>query len=377
MTSLRGITWEHPRGYDCVVAASKRYAQQTGIDVAWEHRSLQAFADAPIERLAADYDLLVIDHPHIPLAAESGAFAQFDGHGFDDEIANLASQSVGDSHKSYAHNGHQYALATDAAAQVAVFRPDLLSEPPRNWDEVLELARSGRVLWPSKPIDALASLVTMAANDGNAPGQDEGIFLRDDHLLSVLERMHELAALVPEVNLTQNPIQVAEMLSTTDDWLYAPLAYGYTNYSRAEFRQHRIQYTDIPQGRKGVSGSQLGGAGIAVSATASDLDASRAFALWLAAPEVQSGAYYDAGGQPANAVAWDDDRLNADSLNFFRGTRATLEGSYVRPRYAGYIEFQDSASVWVNQTLRRELTDAEVVRRMNAAAAELLTGGEE
>jgi len=43
---------------------------------------------------------------------------------------------------------------------------------------------------------------------------------------------------------------------------------------------------------------------------------------------VQEGVYYDAGGQPGNAVAWESDRTNADSLDFFRGTRATLEGAY-------------------------------------------------
>ena len=35
------------------------------IQIIWEKRSLQAFADRPIELMAFDYDLMVIDHPHV------------------------------------------------------------------------------------------------------------------------------------------------------------------------------------------------------------------------------------------------------------------------------------------------------------------------
>lgn len=375
MTILRGITWEHSRGYDCMVASSAEYARHVAdVEIRWEFRSLQQFADAPIETLAADYDLLVLDHPHIPLAAQLGALAPLDGAGFDDELAQLAAQSLGRSHESYAHNGHQYALASDAAAQVAVYRPDLIAEPPRDWDAVLALAREGRVLWPAKPIDAFSSLVTMAANNGHPPAAEPGSFLVEADAVPVLDRMHELAAHVPADNLLQNPIEIAEQLAGGDRWVYAPLAFGYTNYSRAGFRPGRLKYTDIPSGPMGVAGSLLGGAGIAVSATASDLHAARAFALWVASGETQRGVYFDAGGQPGNAAAWTDARLNHETLDFFSGTRATLEGAYLRPRFIGYIEFQDRVSPWVTAALRGELTDSELVRRMNDAAAELLTG---
>jgi multiple sugar transport system substrate-binding protein len=373
MNVLRGITWEHSRGYDCMVASANRYAELVpDTRIEWQFRSLQAFADAPIERLAADYDLLVIDHPHIPEAAEGGHFARLDGVGFDAELAELAAQSVGRSHESYAHQGHQYGLASDAAAQVAVYRPDLLPDPPRTWDDVLELAREGRVLWPTKPIDAFSSLVTMAANAGTPPAQTPGEFLPADDLLPVLERMHELSALVPAVNRTQNPIEIAEMLSTDNRWAYAPLAFGYTNYSRPGFRPGRLRYTDIPSGAAGVTGSLLGGAGIAVSAASAHLHEARAFAFWVASADTQAGVYYDGGGQPGNAAAWTDDRLNADSLDFFRGTRATLEGAYLRPRSTGYIDFQDSMSPLVTRALNGQLSDAELVHSLNNAAAELL-----
>lgn len=382
---LRGITWEHPRGYDCQVACSTAFGLlHPDIVVRWEYRSLQAFADAPIEDLAERYDLLVIDHPHIPLAAAAGAFARLDGVGFDDELAALADQSVGRSHESYAHDGHQYGLASDAAAQVSAHRPDLLATPPETWDEVLDLAADGRVVWPLKPIDAYSSLITIAGNrastgHGEAPTGRPGHFLAEEDTLAALADMRRLAELVPAENLRQNPIEVAEMLASDDRSAYAPLLFGYSNYSRVSFRQHRLQYGDIPtvapatqDSPRSVAGSLLGGAGIAVSAHTSHLDEARRYAFWVASAHAQRSVYFDGGGQPGNAAAWDDDRLNRETLDFFRGTRRTLEAAYVRPRTPGYIEFQDRVSPWVTETIAGRMPEATLARRLNEAAAELL-----
>jgi multiple sugar transport system substrate-binding protein len=371
-TVLSGITWEHDRGLGSVVAAAAQYsAVRPGVEVRWDFRSLQAFADHPVEDLVERYDLLVIDHPHIPLAAERGLFAALEGTGHDDELAVLARQSVGLSHASYTHDGHQYGLATDAAAQVAAYRPDLIADPPRNWDGVLELAREGRVLWPAKPIDAFSSLITIAAGRGTPPMRHDG-FLEPAAGLAVFDLLHELAAHVPADNLGMNPIQVADALSAGERWVYCPLLFGYSNYSRVGFRSNRLRYIDIPAGPEGVVGSLLGGAGIAVSASSSHRDEAVAHAFWLASAEVQAGPYFDGGGQPGNAIAWEDDRLNRETLDFFRGTRATLEAAYLRPRHPRYIEVQDMLSPLVTKALAGEITDREALDRMNQVTVELM-----
>jgi multiple sugar transport system substrate-binding protein len=374
-TLLRGITWEHARGYGSVLAAAEVYREvHPEVEISWEFRSLQAFADHPIERLVEHYDLLVIDHPHIPVAAEGGLFAQLDDAGHDDELELLARQSVGRSHESYRHLGHQWGLATDAAAQVAAYRPDLIAEPPRDWPAVLELAREGLVLWPGKPIDAFSSLVTVSANAGALPLSGDGQFLPEQDALAALDLLHELAAHVPADNLTMNPIEIADALAEGDKFAYAPLLFGYTNYSREGFRAKRLRYIDIPAGPRGVAGSLLGGAGIAVSAHSGARTEAIEHAFWLASAPVQSGAYFDGGGQPGNSVAWEDDRTNAETLDFFRSTRATLEGAYLRPRFARYIELQNDLSLLVTQTLAGELTDAQCTLRMNDLTARHMEG---
>lgn len=370
---LTGITWEHERGYGSMAAAAVAYrAVRPGVEVTWEQRSLQAFADQPLEDLVEQYDLLVIDHPHIPHAAEAGLLAPVDVDSHEEDLAVLASRAVGRSHESYQHLGRQWGLASDAAAQVAVYRPDLLSAPPRTWDEVLALAREGLVVWPHKPVDAYSSLITVAAGLGEDAMRRAGVFLGEEVLAEALGMLRELARHVPAECREWNPIQTADAVAESDTFAYCPLLFGYTNYSRAGFRPHRLQFIDIPSSRRGVSGSLLGGAGVAVSARSARIPEAIDFAYWVASGPVQEGVYYGGGGQPGHADAWESDRTNADSLDFFRGTRATLEGAYLRPRAARYIDLQNSVSPLVTQAIAGEMDDATLKRRLDEATEQYL-----
>ena len=120
---LRGISWGHSRGITPLLAASQRYEElHPGISISWSKRTLQEFADAPIEALTKDYDLLIIDHPWVGCAAATGCVLPLDeflpGDYLDDQLAN----SVGYSHLSYQYEHHQWALAIDAATPVASYR---------------------------------------------------------------------------------------------------------------------------------------------------------------------------------------------------------------------------------------------------------------
>ena len=56
---LKGITWDHPRGYDPLIAVSKEYAKvNLNIRVKWDVRTLKEFGDMPIENLIGKYDLI-------------------------------------------------------------------------------------------------------------------------------------------------------------------------------------------------------------------------------------------------------------------------------------------------------------------------------
>lgn len=372
-TILKGITWEHARGYESVVAASNYYNSiKPDLEVQWSFRSLQSFADQPLERLVEEYDLLVIDHPHIPFAAENQLLARLDGVGFDENLKLLESQTVGKSHVSYSHLGGQWGLASDAAAQVSAFRPDLIDEAPNNWNEVFELAEQNRVVWPYKPVDSWSSIITIASGLGEEPMRKPGLFVSTEVLEESFSILKRLAQLVPENNQFWNPIDAADALAEGDQFAYCPLLFGYTNYSRKGFRKNLLTYTNIPQSIDGVNGSLLGGAGITVSAKSKNLEQAIEHAFWLASAETQEGIYFDGGGQPGNSVAWESDRTNLASNDFFRNTRATLEGAYLRPRKTNYIELQNELSEIVTEALLGKVSLNELERRLNDGVTEFL-----
>ena len=366
--TLRGMTWSHPRGYDPMVACSSLWQQKTGVGIEWDKRSLQDFESFPVEELARAYDLIVIDHPHVGQITAERCLAPLDVIGREAERAALAAGSVGESYPSYGWQGRQWAFPIDAATQVQAWRPDALDAPPSRWSEVLDLARQGRVLLPLRPPHSLMTFYTLAGNLGHACATDPSGDLIDVEAGSkVFETMREIAALVDPACFEMDPIAISERMTGADSKIVcAPLIYGYVSYAAAGFRAHHLAFADIPViGTSGPIGSALGGTGIAVSAFSKAKDAAIDFAYWVASGDVQRGPYAAAGGQPGHAAAWEDQAVNAATGNFYRDTRATLEGAWVRPRHDGYMAFQQAASDRINSGLTSGHQAGEVVADLN------------
>src|SRR6476660_8889410 len=125
---LRGLAWDHPRAIAPLRATAAQWQLQTGVTVAWEARSLQAFADQPLEDVVEQYDLVVFDHPHVGVVAEHGLLVPLDAHVDPGFLEDQATGSVGASHRSYEWHGRQWGLAIDAAGHVSAYRPDLLDD---------------------------------------------------------------------------------------------------------------------------------------------------------------------------------------------------------------------------------------------------------
>src|SRR3954464_13527504 len=122
--TLKGMTWSHPRGYDPMVACAKLWHEKTGVTVIWDQRSLQDFESFPVETLAREYDLIVIDHPHVGQITAENCLAPLDLPGRAADSARLQQSSLGPSYASYQWQGRQWAFPIDAATQVQAWRPD-------------------------------------------------------------------------------------------------------------------------------------------------------------------------------------------------------------------------------------------------------------
>ena len=113
------------------------------------------------------------------------------------------------------------------------------------------------------------------------------------------------------------------------------------SYARDGFRAHRLSFTGHAGARHpGATGIHAWRDRHRRLARGTAIDVAVDYALWVAGAGCQRGLYARSGGQPGNAVAWDDPTVNADCHGFYRATRATLEGAWLRPRHDGYIRFQ-------------------------------------
>ena len=357
---LSGMTWDHPRGLDCLRESNALLIQTQSLSVKWSARSLLAFGDQHIEEFYRDFDLMIIDHPHIPDAVSAGAVIAMEDLLSPADLAELSRTSVGPSHNSYSYRGEQWALAIDTAAQVSAYRADKADHAPIFWSEVVAEAKRGKVLWPYKPVDAFSTFATLMAQK-NAPLADSGVFMDLEMATEVLDFMIELASLVPDFCAKSNPIDVAEILSGSDDYAFGVALYGYSNYSRRGFRDKALTYDDIASFDGSARGSQLGGAGIAVSSASGNPQAAGRAALALSSPQVQAGVYGLSAGQPGNLQAWKSRHLNAISENFFSNTLRTLEGSWVRPRVLGWPDVQYQTSLLIHEVLvQKQVTRANI-----------------
>jgi len=357
------MTWDHSRGYDPLAAAASTWEAHTGQAIVWDRRSLQDFESWPVEELARRYDLIVIDHPHVGQVADSGCLLPLD-EAIDAKIlAEIAGGSVGGSYASYAWAGHQWALPIDAAAQVQAWMPGRIAAPLTHWDDLAALVAEGRASLPLRPPHSLMSLFTLCGLAGVTLGGD-ALFpaeaVRAYDLLAALTRQ------IDPVAFDMDPIAMFETMATPDSRLAViPLIYGYVNYALPGYRAEPVRFADIPMLDHGPYGSALGGTGIAVSAYAEDPAGAAAFAAWAASGAVQRDLIATHGGQPGHADAWDDDRANAATHDFYRATRATLDNAWVRPRHAGYMAFQHAASERLNQALRTGEEAAYAIAALN------------
>lgn len=367
---LNGITWGHSRGITPLLAVSQRYTElHPEVEIRWTKRSLQEFADYPIEKLTEHYDLLIIDHPWVGCAAATNCVLPLDEYLPAGYLQDQAQYSVGLSHNSYNYNGKQWALAIDAATPAASFRKDLLEKnhvaQPGTWEELLVLAKIGRVAVPAIPIDLLMNFYTFCIAHGTEPFQTGEEVIDRKTGLQALQTMSELYSLVDKKMFDCNPIAVAELMCATDDYWYCPFAYCYSNYSRLGYAENLLHYSDAIRFKGDRLKTTIGGTGLSVSAFSNHKDAALDFAAMVVSPVCQQTMYVQNGGQPGHRLAWLNGEANQLTNHFFAALLPVMDNGYMRPRYNGYLHFQDHAGIPLQEYLMGKTEALEALQQMN------------
>jgi multiple sugar transport system substrate-binding protein len=373
---LKGITWDHPRGYDPLIAAAAEYEKLSGVRIEWQKRSLTQFGDQSIEELSRNFDLLIVDHPHVGMMAETKCIIPVNDLISTAELETLQHSSGEPSFSSYTYLQKQWALPIDAAFQTAAYRADLLSTQvvPKDWDQVFQLAedlkkKKRKIGMALCPTDCLCSFLSLTAQLGSPIREENGSLVNPNIGLLALENLRKLRDVAHEQSLDWNPVQLYDYMSEEDDIVYSPLGFCYTNYSRDGFRSKLLSFTN-PPGTTPV----LGGAGIAVSSKSSYLREAARFAYWVCTAEVQKNLYVIAQGQPAHQQAWLDEKANTITNNFFSQCLAGLQSAYVRPRYAGWPAFQQKMGEIIHGFLSNDLEPNYILQLLEELYVEGLMG---
>ncbi|MCP3729468.1 extracellular solute-binding protein [Sphingomonas sp. MG17] len=339
--SYRGLTWDHPRGYNALAAAAARAGD---VLIAWEKQPLEGFESHPIADLCARYDLVVLDHPHVGEAVAGDCLMPVEDLFGADEIAAWRAAVAGPSLASYHYSGRHWALPLDAATQVMAYRRDTIARPPANWTELPDFAAQHKVALSLAGPHTILSFQSICGALGAGRAGDDFV----DRAIA-REAFALMAALTGDVTVRAqglNPIAMLGAIERGEGIDLCPLIYGYVNYAT-----RGVGFADAPAGPGGRIGSTLGGTGIAVSRRCEVTPALLDHLRWLMSDAVQRGFIPQHDGQPALRSAWQDAAVNAATGNFFADTLATVEAALLRPRHDGAIAFQTAASARLRAAL--------------------------
>jgi multiple sugar transport system substrate-binding protein len=336
--NYRGLTWDHPRGYDALAAA----AQASRGLIHWDKQPLEGFESHPIGELAARYDLLVLDHPHIGEAVALDCLTPLEDLFAPEEIAAWAAQSIGPAMRSYYWTGTHWALPLDVATQVAVYRPDQITSVPDNWDDLIRLAERAPVAIAVAGPHAALHFLALCVALGEEPGGDP--LVSDAVAIEALRMMQRLYRHAPRRLLDLNPIGLHDAMAADDGVALVPLVYGYADYANATNGRHALAFADAPAGPSGRRGSVLGGTGIAISRRVEPGRRLLDHLRYLMREDTQLEFIPAHRGQPSARAAWADEGVNARYGNAYASTLATTGQAWVRPRFDGWIAFQSKAA---------------------------------
>lgn len=388
MVHLFGMTWGHRRATEPLAALDRVFRKERpDVTIKWRVRPLSGFEFDPLNRLAEENDLIIYDHPFCGLIDKTDCLLS---------VADIVTQAggssafIGPSTETYRFGKGEWAVPVDAACQVAAYRPDLLARldrpVPRTWDDVCDLGEYGGKRGMSVAIGlhgvhSLMTFFSLCANLGSPYATDEaGPDSANPAMREALSQMRRLVDLCRAPVLDWNSIRIQDALAESDDLIYCPAVYGFAAYGEADCR-NRLAFGPFPGLNRAApdTGSTIGGAGLGVSARVADepnkFEAALAYARLAASAHTQMSIFPQHHGQPAHRDAWTDPEIDSAFNGFFSATRTTIERSWLRPRYNGYLRFQAEAGDLIEAHLRGDLAEARLLEQLKVLDSACRDGG--
>ncbi|GAB5553587.1 MAG: ABC transporter substrate-binding protein [Saprospiraceae bacterium] len=371
---LKGIAWDHPRGYEPLRATSEVFEKKyPKVRIEWDIRSLKEFGDMPIEDLIGRYDLLTIDHPYMGQAHENKLLLSLEDRLLAPYLDKLSKASIGPSFSSYFYEDKLYALPIDAAALVAAARSDLLEQfkltlPTYRadlFDFYKKIPSPYRVAWPLCATDLWCAFLSLGTQDAGK-GFIHNYKIEEKTGAIILDELKRHLDFIHPESIHWNPIQLLDQMAANDEIIYAPFLFGYTNYARRNYAKKIIHFSNSPSNPATNISTIMGGVGLAVSTQCQYPAWALAYLAYVADPKTQRTIYTQFGGQAATKTAWEDAINNKLCHNFFKDTLATMENVYVRPQHPAWNIFQEEGAALLHRGLMEDRSSEILMKELNA-----------
>ncbi len=381
MATIRLVSWGHRRATDPLLAARARFAERyPDIEVAIDVRPLSDFEHQGMAGVAAQYDLIVYDHPFSGDIAAGALFLPLEDRLPDLLGPDAAPRYIGPSLATYRLAGHVWGAPIDAATQHAALRADLLQGAgeavPTRWADVIALGerlrRRGLFLGTAvQTPHALMTIGSLMANAGRPWTTDpRRPFAIDPEAFAIAYgQVGDLLAFCPPEALGWNSIDLHEAMVARDDVAYCPAVYGYATYGEADQRRPLAFGPFAGAMAPYEAGSVIGGTAIGVSAQCSAPDAAISFVRFMLEEGVQCDLVPAHHGQPALVSGWREPANDRRFNGFYTAAASSVETAWVRPRRPGYPVFQADAGRAVADGLKAG-QDAAAVHEAVAALAQ-------
>ena len=270
---LTGITWEHPRGFNPLVASAEAYRKfAPEVEVVWQQQEWYRF-EATVEHALSsgsdEFDLVMLDHPWVGTFASNRWLVPFP--------ASTRWEAVPPSMASYMYDVQLWAAPVDAACHVLAYRSDLLRasarDLPSDWQGILML---GKEL--NRPphryafgfsfagVQGFMCFLSIAVTFGYEPyAVPHKAVLPRDQTTHVLEVLHSLNKLSHPKSVDWSPPQTLDHLGRSDNTVLCPSVFGYVNYAQNGNGRKALDFAPPPGAEDGIKPRAIvGGVGLGI-----------------------------------------------------------------------------------------------------------------
>ncbi len=377
---LQGITWKNPRGYDPLVAASRVWMDlNPDSSVNWQQLPWYEFENKILRSLAAgdgQFDLIMFDHPWTGKMASENWLIPWNtlsGHTY---LNELAQRVVSPSLESYALYGSQWALPLDSACHCGLFRADMAdrSSLPRTWETLRGWAEKHHnpphrysLILSIEGVLGSCLFLSMMAGLGFQPYTDEqSPSCNKEAAAYVLTILSDLLAFTPPGSTILGPWDVYERFCSNDDVIYSPSIFAYVNYFGGDGGGQYLRVCEVPGFNNGAVGTPiLGGVGLGVAHTCTNIDQARSLGEFLMSESVQQHVFPGHSGQPSTKAAWTNPQINKQFNNFYADLSPGMSSAYIRPRYPKFHYIELEIGKILQQWWDKETDLAAILNQLN------------